>query len=285
MASKDAPRILISRLGPIGDAILTMPVACALRRKYPHAHIGWVVEKPAARMLRNHESVDALIELPPEWNRSIKNLQSVRQELRKHKFQHTIDCQGGLWSSLLCRFTSAKKRIGFAGSASCVPARLLNNIVVTPVFTHVTDRCLELLTPLGVNAPKIRWNVPLTHQSREWAAGWRRTLRSDKLTVLNPGGTHPAKLWEADRFGTTARYLRDRYDHQCAVIWRTPEEQIMAQRIVDFAKGAAMMVPETDLHHLGALIETADLFISGDTGPLHLAVAVGTPTIGLYGAT
>ena len=80
-------------------------------------------------------------------------------------------------------------------------------------------------------------------------------------------------------------YLRDRYGYRSVVVWGTATERQMAEKIVELSNGAATLAPSTDLHHLAALIETADIFISPDTGPLHIAVAVGTSTIGLYGAT
>jgi ADP-heptose:LPS heptosyltransferase len=156
---------------------------------------------------------------------------------------------------------------------------------VLSVFNHLTDRSLELLIPLGVHSPKIRWQLPIPETARTWASRWRRTIPAAQLSVLNPGGTWASKIWEADRFAATARYLQQHYGYQSAVVWGTSDERRMAEAIVQQADGAAVLAPDTDLHHLASLIETADLFVSGDTGPLHMSVAVGTATIGLYGAT
>ena len=122
-------------------------------------------------------------------------------------------------------------------------------------------------------------------ESRAWAARYRRSISASRLAVMNPGATWASKLWEADRFAATARYIRDRYGYQSIAVWGTFEERLTAEKMVALSDGAMVLAPDTDLHHLGALIETADLFLSGDTGPLHMSVAVGTETIGLYGAT
>ena len=164
-------------------------------------------------------------------------------------------------------------------------SRVFNNNLVKPVFRHVTDRSLELLIPLGIHSPKVRWKLPIPESARTWATRWRRSISSPRLAVLNPGGTWDSKLWEPDRFAATARYIRDRYQYRSVAVWGTAKERAVAEKIVELSEGAATLSPDTDLHHLAAMLETADLFVSGDSGPLHMAVAVGTSTIGLYGAT
>lgn len=285
MFDEAAPRILISRMSAIGDAILTLPVACALREHFPEAYLAWVVEKKAAPMVRGHEALDEVIELQRGWFTSHRGIRAARDRLRDLDVTIAIDCQGNTKSALAGFLSGAEVRIGFAGRHGGELSRLLNNERITPIFPHLTDRSLELLTPLGIHSPKVRWQLPLSDVSRTWALRWRRTVSSPRLAVLNPGGTWPSKLWEADRFAATARYLSDRWGYRSAVVWGSADERQMAETIVAESGGTAVLAPDTDLHHLAALIETADLFISGDTGPLHMAVAVGTATIGLYGAT
>ncbi|QDT05919.1 Lipopolysaccharide core heptosyltransferase RfaQ [Rubripirellula lacrimiformis] len=285
METKQSPRILISRMSAIGDSILTLPVACAIREHYPDAYIGWVIEKKAAPMVRGHQTLDAVIELERGWFTSTKKIRETKALLRPHQFDTSIDCQGLTKSALAGRLSGARQRIGFAGKHGGEISRLLNNVRVPPVFSHITDRSLELLIPLDIHSPKVQWKLPLSPASRTWAARWRRTIQSNRLTVLNPGATWASKAWEADRFAATAKFARDQYGYRSIVVWGTFEERLMAESIVEQSGGAATLAPDTDLHHLGALIETADIFISGDTGPLHIAVAVGTDTIGLYGAT
>lgn len=285
MTDIEAPRVLISRMSAIGDAILTLPVACALRTHFPDAYIGWVVEKKAAPMVRGHEALDAVIELERGWFTSPSRIREARNLLRPHRFQFSIDCQGNTKSSLAGRIAGAKQRIGYAGKHGCELSRMFNNTKVQTVFSHLTDRSLELLSPLGINSPQVRWQLPLPTEARTWAAGWRRSVPSSRLAVMNPGGTWASKLWEPSRFAEVARYLKTRYGYLSAVVWGTDAERKMAEQIVAESDNTAVLAPSTDLHHLGALIETSDLFISGDTGPLHMAVAVGATTIGLYGAT
>lgn len=272
-------------MSAIGDCILTLPVACAIRRHLPHAYIGWVVEKKSAPMVRGHRDVDAVIELERGWFTSIAGIREAKSILREHQFDTSIDCQGLTKSAMAGYLAGAKRRIGFAGRHGGEISRLLNNVRVAPVFSHVTDRSLELLIPLEIHSPKVQWKLPLSTSARTWANRWRRTIPATRLAVLNPGATWASKAWEAQRFGAVAHYAADRYGYRSVVVWGTFEERLTAEAIVASSGGTATLAPDTDLHHLGALIETADLFISGDTGPLHMAVAVGTETIGLYGAT
>ncbi len=282
---RTGPRILISRLSAIGDAILTLPVANALRVEFPDAYLGWVVESKAAPMVRKHEALDAVIQLTRNWFLTPKGIREARAKLREHCFDISIDCQGNTKSSLAGWISGASQRIGYAGKYGGELSRVFNNVRVEPAFRHVVDRSLELLSPLGIHAPSVRWNLPVSDAAVMWASRWRRTIGSERLLVINPGGTWKSKLWEVNRFAEVAKLVRGQYGFRTAVVWGTDEERAMANQIVILSEGSAVLAPDTDLHHLAAMISTADLFLSGDTGPLHIAVAVGTPTIGLYGAT
>ncbi|TWT67164.1 glycosyltransferase family 9 protein [Allorhodopirellula solitaria] len=280
-----APRILISRMSAIGDAILTLPVACCLREHFPDAYIAWVVESKAAPMVRGHQALDAVIEFQRGWFTSPRGVKEARAKLQEHRFEIAIDCQGNTKSALAGKLSGASRRIGFSGKHGGELSRFFNNERITPVFHHITDRSLELLTSFGIHHPRVSWDLPLDDEDRDWAKGYRNTIRTPSVAILNPGGTWPSKLWESDRFASTARYLADRYGYHSLVVWGSFEERLMAEEIVELSQGTATLAPNTTLQTLAALIETADLFVSGDTGPLHMSVAVGTPTIGLYGAT
>ena len=279
------PRILISRMSAIGDCILTLPVACALRRAMPDAYLGWVVERKAAPMIRGHECLDAVIELPRGWFTHRRGRQGAKSLLRSHQFDVSIDTQGLTKSALAGYLAGATLRIGYAGRHGGELSRWINNHRVTTAFPHIVDRSLELLGPLGLHQPQVTFKLPLDGPARRWARRYRRDLRCARLAVLNPGGTWPSKLWPPERFAEVARQIAAAYGYQSLVVWGSDAERVMADEIVERSQGACVLGPATDLHHLAALIETADLFVSGDTGPLHMAVAVDTPTIGLYGAT
>ena len=280
-----SPRFLISRMSAIGDSILTLPVACALRERYPNASISWVVEEKSAPVVRHHRAIDQLIVLERGWFTSPRRIRDVSHQLRDLAIDVAIDCQGMTKSGLACYLSAARHRIGYCGKHAREFSRWFSTTQVQPVFHHLTDRSLELLTPLGIHSPRVHWDLPVATDARAWARRFRNTISTSRIAILNPGATWHSKRWLPERFGATARYLHDRYGYMSIAVWGTPLDRSMAAEIVATSNGTAILAPETDLQHLAAMIETADLFVSNDTGPLHMAVAVGTRTIGLYGAT
>ncbi len=285
MSSAASTRFLICRLNSVAEVVLTLPVACALRDHFPDAWIGWVVESPSHSIVRGHRAINETIELPVGWSKSMSGLREAKSYLESHEVDVVIDCQGCTSSALAAMLSGAKRRLGYTGSKFNPLSRLICNERVTPVFSHLTDRSLELLTPLGIHTPRVRWDFPLTAIAKVWAKRWRQTIPAAKLAIMTPSGAWNSKRWEVDRFAMTARYLHDQYGYQTVVIWNSYDDRLMAEDIVTRSASTAVLAPDTDLVHLAAMIRTADLFVGGDCEALHLAVAVGTQAIGLYGAT
>ena len=279
-------RILISRMSALGDTILTLPVACALRRHFPDAFLGWVVERRAASVLDGHDCIDEVIILDRGWFTSARGLAAARQQLRKLQFDVAIDCQGLTKSALAGWLSGAGLRIGARGQHGCELSPWLNNHLIQPSASHVVDRSLELLGPLGIARPAVEWRYVIDDSNRHFAHQATQSLGlRDSFAIINPGATWDSKRWEMKRFAAVARYLGQRHRLPSLVVWGNEEEQRLAKEIVAAGGGDAVLAPASDLGQLAALIEAGRLFISSDTGPMHLAVAVGTPTIGLHGAT
>ena len=278
-------RILISRLGSVRETIMTLPIAAALREHFPDAQIVWAVENRSAAIVNNHRAINETIELPAGWCGSFRQLKAAAKRLQSGRFDVAIDCQGVTKSALAGWLSKAPIRIGFRGQHGREMSAALNNTFIDPVFTHLTDRTLELLVPLEIHSPKVRWYFPLSETARTWASRWRRAIPAQRLAILSPGAGWPSKRWECNRFAATARYIGDRYGYRSVISWGDEAERQLAQTIVFQSKGAATLAPDTDLQHLAALIEQADLFIGPDSAPLHASSAVGTTTIGLFGAT
>ena len=285
MSNDAALRILICRMSSLGDTVLTMPVACALREEFPNAHLTWVVEKQAASMIREHRALNEVIQLDTDWSKSFKGLRRAGQTLRQHNFDLMIDCEGTNRSGLLGWLTAIPKRFGFSGPHSSLLNRVFTNEQVTPVFDHLTDRSLELLIPLGIHSPKVRWHLPIPPSARTWARTWRRNSPHPKMAILDPGTSRISKHWDAENFARVSCHLRDAYQYQSIVCWTTETDLEFANQIVKHSRGSASLAPHTDLKHLSALIELSDLFISGALEPLHISVAIGTSTINLHGTT
>lgn len=278
------PRILIVRLTAIGDVIHGMPVLCALRRHFPDAHLAWVAEGRAADLLDGHAALDTLLRIERKWLKSPRQVLTLRHALRRQRFDITIDIQGLTKSAVAAWLSGAPDRIGFAGHDGRELSRLLNNRRVLAEATHVIDRNLELLRPLGIVQPRVEFQVPEPAAAARAIERWRAAGGCEgPYAVVVPGAGWPSKVWPADRFGRVAAHLRADHGIPAVAVWAGEKERAMAQRIIAASAGAARLAPKTSLPELAALLRRARLVVASDTGPLHLAVAVDTPSIGLFG--
>lgn len=283
-ANPDAPRLLLVRLSAIGDVIQAMPVACALRDAYPRAFLSWVVEEPAGSLLRGHRALNEVIVLPPGWLKSPGTVWWLRNQLRARKFDLAIDAQGLTKSAVAAWVSGARRRLGFGDPLCRELSGWFNTELVSADPQHVVERNLRLLKPLGITSPAVRFDIA-DHQAERLAMdemlrflGYRQGF-----AIINPGAGWPSKYWPTSRFAAVARYLARTWDLPSLVVWAGPREQAMAQAIVAGSAGHAWAAPATSLTELAALARRCRLFISSDTGPLHLAAAVEAPCIGLYG--
>jgi lipopolysaccharide heptosyltransferase I len=272
-------RFLISRLSAIGDVMHTLPVLCALREAFPTAFIAWVVEGRNGELLRGHPALDELIVVKRGWLKSWVAVRELRSKLKALQFDTAIDVQGLTKSAIVSRLSGAKTRIGYAGTDGRELSRWLNNVWIEPTATHVVDRNLELLAPLGIVRPTVRFDLPVIASAEALAD---RTV-SGKFAVINPGAGWKSKLWPRDRFAEVARHLGDLHGLAPLVVWAPGEEKDWAEEIVGDAADYATLAPPTSLVELAAICRRASLFIGSDTGPLHIAAAVGTPCVGLFG--
>ncbi|MFV2069792.1 MAG: glycosyltransferase family 9 protein [Pirellulales bacterium] len=278
------PRILIVRLTAIGDVIHGMPLLCALRNRFPHAHLAWVTEGRSGDLLDGHGALDALIRIERKWLKSPRQVVDLRRRLKRERFDVTIDIQGLTKSAVAARLTGAPHRVGFAGRDGRELSRYLNNCLVLPASTHVIDRGLELLQPLGIEHPRVDFQVPESATAARSVEQWLTASNCKKpFAVVIPGAGWPSKVWPAERFGQVAGHLRSTHGMPVVVVWAGQTELAMAHQVVTASGGTTLLAPHTTLPELAALLRRARLAVASDTGPLHLAVAVATASVGLFG--
>jgi heptosyltransferase-1 len=277
-------RILIVRLSAIGDVLHGLPVLNALRDALPRAFLAWVVEGRAAELLQSHKALDELIVVPRRWLKSPREVIRLRRRLRALRFDLTLDLQGLSKSAIAARLSGARRRIGFDGRDGRELSRWLNNERVLPERTNVIDRNLELLAPLGIVDPPVRFDLDDSPSAALAAAKILDAQHlADRFAVINPGAGWPSKLWPAERYAAVARHLGQARALRSLVVWAGPQERAWAEAIVAGSAGCATLAPATNLSELAAIARRAAVFIGSDTGPLHLAAAVGTPCVGLFG--
>jgi lipopolysaccharide heptosyltransferase I len=278
------PRILIVRLSAIGDVIHGMPLACALRQRFPRAFLAWVVEERAAELLQGHEALDELIVLPRGWLRRPRLVWQLRRRLRSGRFDLVLEAQGLTKAAVAAWLSGAKRRIGFGGQWGRELSPWLNTELVDASDRHAVERNLALLEPLGIRGPAVRFQVPQRPADQEAAAAMlRQAGLDDAFALITVGAGWPSKLWPAQRFAAVAAQLGHAWSLPSLILWGNGEERRRAEEVVDGADGQARLAPKMTLAQLAALARRARLFLGSDTGPLHLAAAVGTPCVGLYG--
>jgi ADP-heptose:LPS heptosyltransferase len=235
-------------------------------------------------LLEGHEALDQLIALPRGWLKSPGGVWRLRRLLRRLRFDVAIEAQGLTKAAILAWLSGAPRRIGFGRPWGRELSRWFNTETVDTPGPHIVQRNLQLLGPLGILSPEARFSVPEHPQDRQAAAEIIARAGLERgFAVMNTGAGWPSKLWPADRFAAVAAHLGIDWNLPTLVLWAGEEEREIGQRLVAGAQRHAQLAPPTTLTQVAALARQAKLFISSDTGPLHLAAAVGTRCVGLFG--
>jgi lipopolysaccharide heptosyltransferase I len=276
-------KFLIIRLGSLGDVIHGIPAAAALRRRFPRAHIDWLVDPRYAELLDLVECIDRRVPFEPRDMARGARAWSVLGELRRTHYDAAIDLQGLLKSAVLARLVGARQTIGFPRAHLREPlARLLYTDAPDPgPVSHVIERNLGLLRFLGVSDRAVYFPLRIPRTATVAAIADRF---ADGYAILNPGAAWPNKRWPAGRFGALAASIRREHGLRSVVLWG-PGEEALAGAVVSASEGAAEAAPPTTITDIVGIARAARLMVSGDTGPLHIAGAVGTPLVALFGPT
>jgi heptosyltransferase I len=290
-------RLLIVKLGSIGDIVHTLPSLAAIRRALPKAEISWVVERRAAEILRDNPLLNRLIEVDTKalrrWPVSGETLLAPRQQLRRLRassFDTALDFQGLLKSAAIARLSRPKRSYGFAREALREPPSrfLLTRTVRVPLRSHVIVKNLALVAgALGIHVPSdpAEFEFPIaTTPAHEAEAEEAAAGLGGRFAILNPGGGWPTKLWDAGRFGTLADELWTHHGLSSLVTYG-PGEIELAETVMRASRSGRARAVSPSLKGFYALAKRASLYVGGDTGPTHLAVAAGAPVAGLFGPT
>jgi lipopolysaccharide heptosyltransferase I len=285
-------RILIVRLGALGDLVHAIPVAAALRRAFPHARIDWLVSAKHREILDLVPVIDRRLVINDRGDASGgASLVPALGELRRARYDLAIDLQGLIKSAMLARLSGAPRVIGFSSRyARERPASLFYTDVYDPgrgglydprETRHVVALNLNVLSLVGIAGGQVEFPIedPASEPARAIA---ERT--GGRFALLNPGAAWPNKRWPPERLAAVAVDLRARHGLTSVVLWG-PGEETLAEVVVAAANGAAIRSPKTTIADLVALARRAALMVSGDTGPTHIASALGTPIVGIYGPT
>ena len=289
-------RLLIVKLGSIGDIIHTLPSLAAIRGALPDAEISWVAEERSAEILRGNPLIDNLIEVDTQALRGgmvieeiLLNASKQIRGLRQFKFDIAIDFQG-LWkSAMIAKLSGAKSRWGFSRDGLREPACriLLTDTVETPPQIHVIRKNLKLAeNALNIAAPTDHFEFPIStnDEHKTEAAAIIETAGSINFVVLNPGGGWVTKLWHAEKFGQLADRLWEG-KRLTSIVVTGPKEIDLAEKVAANSRSGKLILAQPSLKGLYELVKSTKVYVGGDTGPTHIAVAAGTPIVGLFGPT
>jgi heptosyltransferase I len=289
-------RVLLVRMGALGDIIHALPVLAALRTHRPDVSVDWLADARYAHVLalvdglRQRVIVRARVSSVSADEVRFAGLSGVAAAisyLRAQRYEAAVDLQGLIKSAAFARSSGARRVIGFEASQLREPAArwLYRETVHCPAPAHVIDQNLATLAAFGLSPTDrqflwrgVRSDVPATVLLEQ------RVARSNGFAVLNPGAAWPNKRWPPAQFGALAALLGERLNLASVITWG-PGERELAEDVVAASRGHAVVAPPSALHDLLALARQARLVVSGDTGPLHLAASVGAPLVALFGPT
>jgi lipopolysaccharide heptosyltransferase I len=278
-------RTLVVRLSAIGDVVHTLPALAALKRR--GHEVDWIVEPKARPLVEGNPAVARAIPAPPARLSGMGRVRSAARDLRRARYDTALDMQG-LWKSAAWgRAAGARQVVGFAGPWRREPlSEMLLGLRVhlAPEPPHVIDKNLALLRVLGIEAVGAReFPLPPAESEAKRVDSELASLAWRDFAILNPGGGWASKLWPPASYGAVARGLAAR-GITSVVTWG-PGEEKLADEVVGASAGTAQRCFPTTILELAALARRARLVVAADTGPLHLACAVGAPVVGIFGPT
>jgi 3-deoxy-D-manno-octulosonic-acid transferase/heptosyltransferase-1 len=289
--------ILIIKLSAIGDVVHTLPSLAVLRRLYPNAHITWVIEEASSDLIVGHPYLNRIVVSGRKrWIRDLRNpsrafaalreIKSFVRTLRDRSYDLVIDFHGLFKSALLVFLSGGKRKLGY-DSLQELSGLFLNEKIPEDLEKHAIDRYLDFLRYLGAPIGEPEFLIPIeeANKKRIDALLQKHNLDShDRFVAVNPIALWETKLWEEDRFAALCDRIIRQLDTKVVLTGNHAEgmvghiQSMMSQKTVNLAG-------RTTLRDLAYLYRKAALLITTDSGPMHIAAAVGTPVIALFGPT
>jgi len=268
--------ILIIKLGALGDVVNTLPLAITLREQL-HARIHWLVEPLSYQLVSSHASVNRAILF--DKKRWLQVLPSVCKELRRQHFDITLDLQRLIKSGLFSLASHSDRKVGF-DKTRCKEFTWLfpfERIPASDPTVHMVYQYLEFARYLGITPGEIRWDIPVT--------GRLPFDLPKEYVVLNIGATTSAKRWTTQGFASLAQGLMERYEVHAVLTGGSPDTPVAGEIESMAGNSVINLVGKTNIQELSEVIAGAVAVVTCDTGPMHLAVALGKEVVALIGPT
>lgn len=280
-----ADRVCIVLLAGLGDVVLGLPLANALKANDPSRRITWVAEPMPARALANHPAVDEVIVF--ERKRGVRGVMDLRRAMAGREFDLTINLQPflkGVWPTL---FSGAPHRLGYGRDRAKDGGWLVANHRLPPrPVRHATDMILEFAQHLGIADCEVDWRLTLSPEEADEQRRYFEPLRDRPVVAIVPASGRAPKDWLPGRFAEVVDHLEhDRGFRTMIIGGPGAREHDLAAEIMARSAATPIQAMSDSVRRLVWLIGGSDLVIAPDTGPVHIARAMDVPVIGLYGHT
>jgi heptosyltransferase I len=277
-------RILIIKPSAIGDIVHALPVLNLIRRRWPTAHITWLVTPACAALVDGHPQIDEVMRFDRHgtstaWRSPIAalKLMVLHEDMRSRKFDLVVDLQGLFRSGWFAGQTRCPLRVGFANARE-FGWMFYTHRVESSWEDHAVDRYLCVAEALGLGTSPVEFHFAVNDLDRSEVAALMSD--SEPYAVLLPGANWDTKRWPVERFASLVQPIRERFGLR-SIVAGGPADRELAAKI----PGAQDLTGKTNIRQLVALLEGAKLVIAADTGPMHIAAALGKPLVTMYGPT
>ena len=280
----EAPRsIAVVLLSAIGDVVHGMPIVTSLKRAWPDARITWVIQPVAHALVEPHPDVDEYIVF--DRAAGLVAFRDFRRQVSGHRFDLVVALQVYLKAGLLAALIESPRKLGFDRRRARDFNWIFTNERIPPHEPqHVQDQYFEFLHHLGVE-PVREWHFAFSQIEREARQTFFEELDRPALAVV-VGTTKPQKNWFPERYARVLEVAEQDLGLQSMIVGsENRAEQAAARQVVELTRARPILALRNDLRRLAWLLDGSALMLSPDTGPLHMASALGTPVIGLYGYT
>jgi heptosyltransferase I len=272
-------RIVIMRLSALGDATLIVPLVRTLQQRFPNAKITWVIGKAAYELLKGLSGVEFIVIKKPE---SLRDYFELRGLLKKHSYDVLLALQASLRTNLLYPALKASLKVGFDKKRARDGQRYFVNAHIPAAENHLLEGFLQFAEYLGATEPCLQWELPIGAAEINWAQ--QQLSGSQRILAVNPAASKLERTWFADRYASVIERAQQLWGVSVVLTGGSSreEQQLAAEIEQHLTLPVINLVGKTTLKQLAAVLAMADVMLTPDSGPAHIAVAMGTPVVGLY---
>lgn len=289
-------RVLLIKLTSLGDVIHALPVAASLKKAFPFLKLHWVVEDRCAPLLENHPLLDSVIVYPRKeiqslitrrkWGQALKLVKNLRRSLKDLNIDLSLDLQGLAKSGLMALMTWAPHRIGCSGLKEM--SYLISRRIPEGKGLHVVDSNLKAADFLGAKTEVPEFIMGIKEEEKAWAKEFLKDgglSDESRLIGLQFGAVPPQKCWPLDKYRAFLEQVSELPQVRIILFGDKTDQERLIPHLSKIPPKVINTMGKLSLRQLMSLIEQCQLFIGGDTGPLHLAAGLGLPVIALFGGT